>query len=321
MSQDIFVFIEHLRGSVADITYMNLAQARDLVSSTGGRVVGVLLGHAAESLSQDLAADEILYLDHPSLAEYTWDAYLTTLAAVVKERAPHLVLFGDTSIGAEAASGLAARLNVPMVGFCRRLTANGGIRFLSQICGGKLLAEGALPEGTVVVALLPGAFKVDDGRSPTPPPVTRLAPPPVDVSRVTIRQFIEPESGDVDITREPILVAVGRGIQREDNLPLAQELAEALGGVVVASRPVIDQKWLPTTRLVGKSGKVVKPKVYLALGISGAPEHTEAITGSEMIIAVNTDPAAPIFSLAKYGAQVDILDLLPVLTDKVRQSQ
>ena len=123
--------------------------------------------------------------------------------------------------------------------------------------------------------------------------------------------------GDVDIVREKTLVSVGRGIQNQDNLGMAEDLAKALGGVVSASRPVIDQNWIPQTRLVGKSGKAVKPKMYLALGISGAPEHTEAIGDAEMIVAINTDPNAPIFDLARYGAQVDILDLMPVLTEKV----
>jgi electron transfer flavoprotein alpha subunit len=149
--------------------------------------------------------------------------------------------------------------------------------------------------------------------------VDRLPAPALEGLRVALKQYIDPPAGDVDITRQPLLVAVGRGIQREDNLELANELVDALGATLCGTRPVVDQGWLPTTRLVGKSGKAVKPKVYLALGISGAPEHTEAITGSEMIIAINTDPAAPIFDLARYGATVDLLDLLPVLTEKVQQ--
>ncbi len=143
--------------------------------------------------------------------------------------------------------------------------------------------------------------------------------PGIEALRVSLRQYIEPEAGDVDISKEPILIAVGRGIQREDNLELAEELAEALGGEVCASRPVVDQGWLPSTRLVGKSGKKVKPRVYLALGISGAPEHAEAITDSDMIIAINTDPLAPIFDVAQYGIEADMFDLLPVLTEKIQE--
>jgi electron transfer flavoprotein alpha subunit len=125
----------------------------------------------------------------------------------------------------------------------------------------------------------------------------------------------------VDISKEAVLISVGRGIQNQDAIEMAQELARALGGVVSASRPVVDQGWLPTSRLVGKSGKRVKPKVYLALGISGAPEHVEAITDAEIIIAVNTDPAAPIFGVAQYGAEVDLFDLVPALTAAVAQAR
>ena len=125
-----------------------------------------------------------------------------------------------------------------------------------------------------------------------------MAAPPPAVSRIRLRQYLAPDSSDVDLSKESILIAVGRGIQNQDNLALADELAAALGGTVCASRPVVDQGWLPTTRLVGKSGKRVKPKLYLALGISGATEHVEAITDSETIVAVNTDPNAPIFNVA-----------------------
>ncbi len=136
--------------------------------------------------------------------------------------------------------------------------------------------------------------------------------------RITLKQYIEPETGDVDITKEPILIAVGRGIAQEANLELAEELAAALGGAICASRPVIDQGWLPTSRLIGKSGISVAAKVYLAIGISGAPEHVEGITGSEVILAINTDPAAPIFDVAKYGANADLFDLVPALAERLQ---
>jgi electron transfer flavoprotein alpha subunit len=132
---------------------------------------------------------------------------------------------------------------------------------------------------------------------------------------------VEPEITDVDISKEPVLVAIGRGIGREDNIELAEELADALGGVLCASRPVVDQGWLSTSRMVGKSGKSVKPSIYLAMGISGAPEHVEGMSDSELIIAVNTDPAAPIFDVAQYGAEIDLLDLLPVLTEKIEAAK
>jgi electron transfer flavoprotein alpha subunit len=169
--------------------------------------------------------------------------------------------------------------------------------------------------------MLPGEVKAEQGKSTRSPAVTAMPLPSLDGLHMSVRQLIEPGAGDVDISKEALLVSVGRGIQQKDNIEVAEELAEVLGAVVTGSRPIVDQGWLPTSRLVGKSGKVVRPKLYFALGISGAPEHVEAITGSDMIIAVNTDPAAPIFNLAKYGAIVDILDLLPVLTEQVRQAK
>jgi electron transfer flavoprotein alpha subunit len=143
----------------------------------------------------------------------------------------------------------------------------------------------------------------------------------LDEPRIRLTGYLEPEASDVDISKESILISVGRGIQTEDNIELAEELAELMDGKVAASRPVVDQGWLPTSRMVGKSGQRVKPKLYIALGISGAPEHVEGIVDAEMIIAVNTDPAAPIFDVARYGTEVDVLDLLEELIEQVEEVQ
>jgi len=216
----------------------------------------------------------------------------------------------------DIASGISAKLNLPMVSSCRSFSDDG--KYVSQICGGKIMAEGTLPGPTVLVTMVPGSYKVEQGQSAQAPAITNIPAPALDELRVTLKQYIEPDKSDVDITKEPILVAVGRGIQNKDNIDLANDLANAMGGVVCASRPVVDQGWMPTTRLVGKSGKQVKPKIYLALGISGAPEHIEGMGESDMIIAINTDPNAPIFNVAKYGAVLDLLDLAPALTEKVK---
>ncbi len=319
MSQDIYVVIEHLRGQVADISYVMLAAARVLAQGTGGEVVGVLLGHNNQELAGNLAADQVLYLDHPALAEFTSDAYQKTLASLIEEKAPRAVLFGSTSIGADIASVLSARLDLPMVALCRSFSANG--KYVSQICGGKIMAEGELPEPTALVTMIPGDFKPEEGQSDKPPNVTSVAVPALEELRVRLVGYVEPEAGDVDISQESILISVGRGVQTEDNIELAEELAELLGGVVCASRPVVDQGWLPTSRMVGKSGKTVKPQLYLAMGISGAPEHVEAITDSKMIIAINTDPNAPIFDVAQYGAEVDMLDLTEFLIELVEDAK
>lgn len=318
MNQDIFVLVEHLRGQVADITYVALAQAQSLAVETGGKVIAVLFGGNAVELSKNLAADMVLYVESPVLAEYTCDAYASALAGLIKEKSPRAVLMGDTTMGAEVAGVLSARLGMPLISNC--VSIKGG-KFSAKICGGKMMVEGELPAEPVLVAMVPGGFKIEQGQVAKAPEIKTSPVPDLSGVRVAFKQYVEPEGGDIDITTQKILVGVGRGLQNGDNLELAEELAETLGGAVCASRPVVDQGWLPTTRLVGKSGKAIKPKLYLALGISGAPEHTETITGSEMIIAVNTDPAAPIFGLAKYGTEVDMLDLMPALSEAVRKAK
>ena len=132
-----------------------------------------------------------------------------------------------------------------------------------------------------------------------------------------LKRYIDPETGDVDLTRQDVLVAVGRGIQSRDNLALAEALAKALGGAVAGSRPVIDQGWLPLSRQVGKSGVTVKPKLYVALGISGAPEHIEGMKDSGLIVAINSDARAPIFNVAHYGIVADVVEALPSLTASI----
>jgi electron transfer flavoprotein alpha subunit len=322
MNQDIYVVIEHLRGQVAEISYVMLAAARALSQGTQGKVVAVLLGHNVQGAAEGMEADQVLVMDHPALAEFTSHQYQEALAHLANEHKPRVWLFGHTSLGMDVAGVLSVRLGVPLVSACQSFHFKLGTPyFVSQICGGKIMAEGELPAPTAMVTVIPGGYKPEQGRSSTTPPIISVSAPALGDSRVTLKQYIEPETGDVDISKESILVAVGRGIQNQDNLELAEELANALGGVVCASRPIVDQGWMPTSRLVGKSGKSVKPKVYLALGISGAPEHVEGISGSDTIIAVNTDPLAPIFNLAKYGTTVDVLELAPQLTQQIQQAK
>ena len=321
-TRDVYVVVEHIRGQIAEISYVLLAAGRQLVDKIGGNLVAVVLSNHSQELANDLGADRVLCCDHPSLVDFNPEIYRQILASMIQEKQPRLVLFGDTSTGADLAGSLSVRLGCPLISSCRTLTAqDGGVTFTSQICGGKIMVEGQVPEPVALVAMIPGEYKTGTGQTAAPPAIEWL--PFADASglRTSIKQYIEPEAGDVDISKEEVLVSVGRGIQNQDNMELAQELADALGGVLVASRPIVDQGWLPTSRLVGKSGKKVKAKIYLALGISGAPEHVEALGDSECIIAVNTDPEAPIFNIARFGTTVDLLDLAPVLTEKIQLSK
>ncbi|OGN72958.1 MAG: hypothetical protein A2X25_10400 [Chloroflexi bacterium GWB2_49_20] len=319
MSQDIYVLIEHNQGQVAEISYVMLAAGRQLAGIHGSQLFAMLLGYQAQGLSLDIAADKLLYIDHPALKEFAQDAYLLTLTEIIKSRQPRVVLFGNTTIGSDIAGAVSIALGLDLASSCRYFTSDG--KFVSQICGGKIMAEGNLSSGTTLLTMVPGGYKPEEGQSEHPPVIENFSPPVLDNLRIKNIKFIQPESFDIDISKESILISVGRGIQTRDNLELAENLANSLGGVVCASRPVIDQGWLPTTRLVGKSGKHVKPKVYIALGISGAPEHVEAITGSETIIAINTDPKAPIFDIATYGTETDLFDLIDVLVEKVEAAK
>jgi electron transfer flavoprotein alpha subunit len=260
-------------------------------------------------------------IDDPALAEFNPEAYSRVLAALIKERSPRLVMIGSTSMGMDLAAGLSVAAGLPLIAYVNGLSAEDGtLVATSQIYGGKIQAE-AVPDGEAcLVACVAGAFPADAGRAASAASVEVMASPvALNDLRVKFVKLIEPQGGDVDITQQPILVSIGRGIGGQENIELAQELAEALGTAVSSSRPVTDAGWLPKTRQVGKSGLTVKPKVYLALGISGAPEHLEGMRGAETIIVVNTDPKAPIFDVAHYGATCDMLDLMPVLTEKIKE--
>ncbi len=321
MSNDVYFLIEHLQGKVMDMSFVLAAAARSAVQGDG-KVIAVLLGEGVQSLGEGIDADLVMYCEHPDLKEFNPEAYQLVLVNIFKDGSARALLLGDTTIGAGIAGKLSAELDFPMVSSCTYLDIEGDeLRYTCKAFGGKVLTEGLIPSPTALITMIPGEYKVEAGQSETKPEVSSFDPPEFPELRVKVREYIQPEAGDVDISTVPILIAIGRGLGREDNLEMVEELAEAIGGEICASRPVVDQGWLSTTRMVGKSGKSVKPKIYLALGISGAPEHIEGMSDSDMIIAVNTDASAPIFDVAAYGAEVDILDFMPILTEKIKQAK
>lgn len=318
MSNDVFVLAEHLNGKVSDISFEMIGKAKELAPKFGGKAVAILMGSGVKSLAASLGADSVLYVDDPALAQFNPEAYSHALAAVIKDRAPRIVMIGNTSMGMDVGAWLSVSTGLPLIAYVNCLNVEGStLVATSQIYGGKIQAE-AVPNGeSCIVSCLAGAFPAEAGKGSAS--VEQIASPiSLNDLKVKFVKLIEPEKGDVDITQQPILVSIGRGIGGQENIELAQELASALGCAVSASRPITDAGWLPKTRQVGKSGLTVKPKMYLALGISGAPEHLEGMRGAEMIIAVNTDAKAPIFDVAHYGATCDILDLIPALTEKVK---
>jgi electron transfer flavoprotein alpha subunit len=310
------------RDTLADITLELLAAARGLAAATGGQVVALVLSADGAAFAPSLtAADRIVLVNDPQLAAFSPEPYLAALCDVTGAEQPRAVLIGGTSIGWDVAPMLAARLQAPLVTGCKAIQAEGdSLVVTAAFCGGKLLAEVQVDASPAVLMILPGSFRPTGiaGQGHTE---LRVPAQPLSAGAVRFQDWILPDATDVDITQQDVLVAVGRGIQQQDNIELANELAQALGGAVCASRPVVDQGWLPPTRQVGKSGMTVKPKLYLALGISGAPEHQEGMKGSDLIIAVNTDAKAPIFDIAQYGAEADVLELLPALVEAVKSAK
>lgn len=311
---------EHMGGTLADITLELVAAAQPVAGALGCGVEVLLAGHGVGGLAAGIGgAARVLLAEDPRLEHFTPEAHVAVAAAVVRERSPRLVLVGNTSQGMDLAPALAAALDRPLVGYVKALRVEDGqVSGTCSLYGGKIDVTVAVPEGAVCT-VLSGAAPADAGRAGEPPAVERIAAADTGVGRVRFRMLHEPEAGDVDITRVDVLVSVGRGIGDPGNIALAEELAAVLGGAVAASRPVVDSGWLPRSRQVGKSGLTVKPRCYIAAGISGAPEHLEGMRDAALIIAINTDPAAPIFDVAHYGAVADALEVLPALTEQLRQ--
>ncbi|MDH5643796.1 MAG: electron transfer flavoprotein subunit alpha/FixB family protein [Gemmatimonadota bacterium] len=320
MSNDIFVLIEHRDGVVAETSFELIGKAKELAGESGGAAVAVILGDGAATLTGKLgAADRAIVIDGPGVAQFTPTGYTAALKPVLGEHEPLLMLFPNSAVGMDVAAGLSQAADLPLAAYAVDLKlADGQPVVTSQVYGGKINAEMKFTKGRGIVTVIAGSFPADAGQQDGSPEIQSVATDASD-SRVRFKKLIAPEAGDVDITKESVLVSVGRGVEEEDNIELAQELADALGGAVSASRPVVDAGWLPKTRQVGKSGLKVKPKLYLAVGISGAPEHLEGMRDAELIIAVNSDENAPIFSVAHYGVVGDLFDLLPSLTEKIQE--
>ncbi len=313
----VLVITEHLGGSFTDATFELLALGRSLAAATGGDLEAAVLGNGVAAMAGELgAADRVLVVDDAALESFNPDAHAATAAALVEKHEPSIVLVPYTSTGMDMASHIASANDLPLVSYCESVEADGGLKATCQLYAGKIEADVEVDGDRAVFSVLAGAASAADGKGDGSPEIVTIDNP-AGVGGTTFTGLAEPEGGDIDITAQEVLVVVGRGIESEDNIEEAVELAEALGGAVAASRPIVDQGWLPKTRQVGKSGLTVAPKVYLALGVSGAPEHVEGMRDSSTIIAVNTDPQAPIFGVAHYGWVGDLFDLLPELTERL----
>jgi electron transfer flavoprotein alpha subunit len=320
--KEIIVVAEHRRGELRDVTWEMVSKGRQLAESIGAEVGVALLGKGVDQIGQALKpkAHRVLLVEDERLEAYNSETYEKVLIQLLTERKPLLTLIGHTAMGMDFAPGLAAHLKMPLATDCIGIDPAGDSFSLTrQLYGGKINATVSfLKKGPYVVTVRSGAFPPIE-KGALPGEVVSLPSPLTDegLARRFI-QYVEAAVGEVDITQADILVSIGRGIKEADNIPLVKEFADAIGGTLSCSRPVVDKKWLPKDRQVGTSGKTVKPKVYIAIGISGAFQHVAGMKGAGTVIAINKDPKAPIFGVATYGIVADLFKIVPVLKDKVK---
>jgi electron transfer flavoprotein alpha subunit len=322
----IFVLAEHRQGIVRDITYEMLTKGKQLAEKTGTELTAVLLGKDVKEHAKTLAeyAKSVLLVQDVKLENFNSEAYKRVLSKLISEHKPLLVLMGHTSYGVDLAPRLATALNLPLTTDCIDLGfENEALSVTRQMFGGKVNVKAAARKAeTYILTIRQATFAP---QKPTPPASGQITevPSPLteDIAEKRFIQYVLPPPGGVDITAAEKLVGIGRGIKDVANIPQVEELAKTLGGVLACSRPIVDKGWLPTDRQVGTSGKTVKPKLYLALGISGAFQHVLGMKSSDLIIAINKDPNAPIFSFADYGIVEDLFKIVPALKSKVYEVQ
>jgi electron transfer flavoprotein alpha subunit len=325
----ILVVTEQRQGKWNNTSFETLVAAQQIAAATSGTVSAVVIGKGVASLADELAAKdvaEILLVEHDLLDTYTPDGYAVALKQVIEAAKPDLVLFPHTYQVRDFAPKLAAMLGKGMVGDCIGFRNEGGrLVFVRQMFQGKTAADVTFT-GTApwFASFQSGAFRADllaphpSGKAPVKAAKVELKAQ--DIRTKPLELFKEAKSA-VDLTQAPLIVAIGRGIKAPENIAQAEALAKAIGGELAASRPICDEGWLPMARQIGSSGQTVAPKLYLALGISGAIQHVVGMKGSRTVVAVNKDQNAPIFEIADYGVVADIFEIMPALTEELQKAR
>ncbi len=330
MANRVWVVLQHREGQMPRISWEAAAAAQKLAATLGGKAEAVLVGSgvglaAADVAKLDLAAVHVA--DHDALRVYTPGAAIGALAPAILAEKPAFVVFPHTyqtvDFMARLAQAVGAGLLPEVTGFEKGDTGDTGLVWTRPVMGGKLQSKVRVKgEGTVLVSVQSGAFPADGAVRGGEAEVKPLA---VDLASIQPDREIlgyEEVGGDtVDLSKAEMIVAVGRGVGGADKMGPVQDLARELGAEIGASRPVIDNGWLPRDRQIGSSGQTVAPKLYIAAGISGAIQHLVGMKGSSVIVAINKDPGAPIFTVADYGIVGDLHEVLPALTEAVRAAK
>ncbi|MDQ3472930.1 MAG: electron transfer flavoprotein subunit alpha/FixB family protein [Acidobacteriota bacterium] len=323
MSNGILVFIEHRNGVLNKTSTEAIAGAQGLAGSLQQSVTAVIPGFNIGALAQDIAGydlNKVITATNEKLADYTPDGYSDAMERVVRRLDPHLVVLPHTYLVRDFAPKLAARFHKSLISDCIRAQASGTSMTLTRrIFLGKLDADVVSDgEAPVFVTFQSGAYRPDQAQKGSGAPVEAME---VEVGeiRMTPEEPFQEVKQAVDLSKAEIIIAIGRGIKGKENIALAEKLAEVLGGDIAASRPICDAEWLPIDRQIGSSGQTVAPKLYIALGISGAIQHLVGMKNSGTIVAINKDPEAPIFDIADYGIVGDLFEAVPVLTEELKK--
>ena len=316
----ILVVAEQRDGALNRASWEAIAAAQQM----GGPVKIAVLGHGVSASAGELAAAdaaEIIALEHDALGAYTADGFVQALAALIASESPSHVVFTHTYQTRDYAPKLAARLDRALAADCTGLKNENGLLFVRPIFQGRVNADVAL-EGPAphLVTFQIGAFRADAAKKGAQPAAVKTVAAAVDASAIRQKPdapFREAKQA-VDLTQAERIVSVGRGIKSEEHIAIARQLAEALGAELAASRPICDSGWLPMERQIGSSGQTVAPKLYLALGISGAIQHVVGMKGARTIVAINKDPEAPIFEIADYGIAGDLFEIVPAMIQALK---
>lgn len=325
MQDAIYVLLDHRDGQIRTTALETLAVAQSMAEQGQWSLHAIIVGNQIRTLAEQVAAikmDSVLIVEDPKLAEYDADLHCEALSQLLNN-GPRILLMAHIYQNIDLAPKLAAATNKALVTECIGYRHEGeDFIFVRQMFRNKLNADVRINSGHPwIVTMQAGAGSVDDLREG----VGEIAQCPVDLSAAKPRrktlETIEAVKGEVDLTKAEVIVAVGRGIKKAENLKIIEELAEVLGAEIAASRPVVDNEWLGRDRQIGSSGQTVTPRLYMACGISGAIQHIVGMKSSDCIVAINTDPNAPIFNIATYGVVGDLFEIVPALTRKLREEQ
>jgi len=320
---DILIVLEESNGQIHRMGLESIAAGQRLSDEMGLTAGALVLGGNADGLADQASKyqlGEVLKVNDALLESYSADGYSEAVKQIIDQENPTYVLFGHTYQVRDYVPRLSAKLNKPfLVDNIAIRVENGQPIFTKQMFNAKLSADvEANGSGPFLVSFQSAAFSMDAAAAGS----ASIRESTVQLDTAMIRTKSEPpfqeEAGGVDLTSADIIVSIGRGIGKEENIPLAVELSKALGGELAASRPVVDSGWLPSAHQIGSSGQSVSPKLYLALGISGAIQHVVGMKGSKNIVTINKDPDAPIFEISDYGVVADILEIIPKLTEAIQ---